>query len=208
MKQETSIVCKTSGDILYQGPFHSLKDCLEQAVQENVDLKGADFRHCNLSGATLDDARLGNADFSGANLSGANLSESVLDSCLFVNANLVDTCLSYSRLNGSDFQGARFGATDIAGAQLSLCTFSGLSTFSLDFMSADSMQGCIYIHHSGQEIIMQHPPKVLKGLLHTPVIMFDGQVLIGSHCLSFPSIQLMPLLSLLLQGANPTKILT
>lgn len=204
----TAIHCRTSGDILFEGAFRSIKDCAEAAIQQKIDLKGADFKRCNLSRANLDDALLDKADFSGANLCGANLSESTLKSCLFVNANLVDTCFSYSTLSGSDFQGARFGATDIAGAELSFCRFSGLSAFSLDYMSANSIQGCTYAHQDNCEIPMNHPPRVLKGLLHRPLILMDQHALIGQHCLSVPSLPLTRLLALILQGAKPTQILT
>ncbi|PJB73000.1 MAG: hypothetical protein CO093_01695 [Alphaproteobacteria bacterium CG_4_9_14_3_um_filter_47_13] len=41
--------------ILYEGVFATVKDCLEQAVQERVCLDYADLRHANLANGALDD---------------------------------------------------------------------------------------------------------------------------------------------------------
>lgn len=208
MKKDITIHCKTSGNPLYQGRFGSFRHCLEHAVKDRVNLKGANLRYRNLSGANLDDAFMDEADFTGANLTGTNLSESSLRACVFTNTNLIDACLSYSTLDESDLRGARFGATDIAGTGLSLCTFSGLSTFSLDFITAASLKNATYIHRNGsdtgQTIAMQSPPLVLYGALHTPVIIFDQEMVIGSQCFPLISNALpsppIPWLALLLQG--------
>jgi uncharacterized protein YjbI with pentapeptide repeats len=62
------------GEILYEGEFGTLKHCLEDAVNRNIDLSYIDLRNQNLSNVNIDSAHMPYADFLGSNLSGANLS--------------------------------------------------------------------------------------------------------------------------------------
>lgn len=198
----------TPGSILYEGAFPSLKACLEQAVAEHANLAGADLRFKNLAGVTLDDALMAGSDFTGANLCGANLSESHLEMSLFQNANLIDTCLSYAFMAGCDFSGARFGATDITGADLSSCLFEGLSSFSLDFMQASLLISARYRHHDGRDIPMHKPPRVLYGVLNTPVILLDKDMIIGQHSFPLSTLNPAPFLDYLTAQPAGTNLLT
>jgi len=67
-----------SGKVLYSSEATSLKECMENAVKDYTDLRGAylsgaDLRGAYLSGADLSGAYLSGADLSGADLSGAYL---------------------------------------------------------------------------------------------------------------------------------------
>ena len=78
---ETTIEIKsTSGTLLYEHTCedNSIKKTVEEAVRNNVSLRGAtlcnaDLRNANLSGADLRYADLRNAFLPGANLLGANM---------------------------------------------------------------------------------------------------------------------------------------
>lgn len=208
MKKNYAIHCLNTGKVLYEGQFASFKHCLEQAVTEQTSLQHADLRRKNLSGANLDDAQLQGSDFTGSNLSGTNLSESVLEGANFSNAALVDACLSYSNLGKSLFYGARFGATDIAGCKMPSCTFSGLSTFTLDFMDATDIAGSTYLHLDLHRLPMNTPPRVLRGWLNTPVILLDHHAIIGNKSLCASSLGHLPLLASFFDDRALQKILT
>lgn len=161
------------GKILYEGVFHSFKQCLEAAVQDRAVLHHADLKTRNLSNANLDDALLRGADFTNANLSGTNLSESDLMGARFMNAALYNTCLAHSNLRECNFEGAAFGGTDIAGSDLSQAVFSTLSAFTLDFIHTNAMRGCRFRNCDGTFSVMNTPPVVMHGLLDRPLIFLD-----------------------------------
>lgn len=173
--------CYRTGEPLYEGRFLTLSACVEQAILEKVNLAGIDLSYANLSGGNFDDANMPDAKLRGANLSGANLSEAVLDNSDLTDAVLVNACLCESSLKACLFYGASFGATDIAGADLSGAYFSTLSAFDLEFTQARGLQSCHYRHADGVMTDFSRPPIVLRGILNTPVIVFDKIVKIGGN---------------------------
>ncbi|MCB1680499.1 MAG: pentapeptide repeat-containing protein [Alphaproteobacteria bacterium] len=164
---------------LYAGEFHSMVECVQQAVSDNTNLAGADLSFCDLSNANLDGALMPGAILRGANLTGANLSEAVLTGCDLTNALLCNACLCESDLSLSRFEGALFGATQIAEATLSGSVFSTLSAWDLDFVNAREIHDCRFLQTDGSIIPFSSPPVVIRGLLHTPVIILGNTVKIG-----------------------------
>lgn len=168
-----------TGSTIYEGHFQNAKECIEQAVHDNVCLDYADLHHANLSNASLDDAVMRHARLDFVNLSGANLSEARLDGASFYNATLHATCLCYSSLENTRFDHALFGATDITGCPVIQARFSGLSAFTLNFVDAHSIDRCIYRASSGIPCPFSTAPLVINGR-DMPVIFLDRHLIIGS----------------------------
>ncbi|MBI4030500.1 MAG: pentapeptide repeat-containing protein [Proteobacteria bacterium] len=168
-----------TGKTLFEGDFSTLRECLEQAVTDHATLDGADLSGANLINASLDEAQMRNACFKNANLMGANLSEAALDSADFTNACLQSSCLCFSSLRGCHFEGAAFGATDIAGCDVSGSLFSTLSAFSLNFIDAENMVGCRYLHNNAT-CNFSRPPIFINGLPFA-ISLMDENVLTGSR---------------------------
>jgi Pentapeptide repeats (8 copies) len=82
---------------------------LENALQPNVDFRGA-----NLSRADGDGGNFSGAQFEGANLSGSS----------FVNANLTGAALQDSNLQGANFTGANLTGADLDRANVYKVTWS------------------------------------------------------------------------------------
>ena len=77
----------------YETENNTIKDTLEMAVKQGVNLqyanlKDADLHHTNLEGANLKGANLSIADLSFANLKGANLTDANLTFINLIGANL------------------------------------------------------------------------------------------------------------------------
>ena len=61
------------GNLLFEGDFSSLADCLVTAVKSRAYLAGSDLAGAYLAGSNLADADLADADLAGAYLAGVNL---------------------------------------------------------------------------------------------------------------------------------------
>ncbi len=171
--------------LLYEGDFPTLTACLEQAVGEQINLKGVNLHNANLINANLDEAQLQNANLSGANLSGANLSESHLKGANMTGTALFNTCFCYSDLSYCDFGNSTFGGTDIAGCDISESRFSTLSAFTLNFDLARNMAGCVFRDPAGVLCAMSRAPVVIHGLQNGPVVLMDHHVKIGTTVKSY-----------------------
>lgn len=174
--------------VLHAGHFSGLRAAVEDAVRTHVRLDGADLRHANLALAGLDGAALSGARLDGANLTGANLSESVLSGTSLAGTTLHGACLCFSDLENCDFCGALFGGTDIAGTRLDRSRFAGLSTFSLNFIDADSLKDCLYLDTDGQKHLFSHPPLVVLGLPQ-PLILTERHIQVGHTLILRPDTQ-------------------
>lgn len=172
------VIRNTKRETLFEGPFATMKLCLEAAIAENVDLEGADLSRADLSGASLDGARLNRSLLTGSNLTGANLSEAALDGVDFSDAALHGTCLCLSAMRGCRFDGALFGGTDIAGCDIRDGVFSTLSAFTLNFRDSRIMAGCAFADMDGNRLPMSRPPVVVTGLA-SPVALLDSHIMIG-----------------------------
>ena len=71
----------------------SMRDCIEAAIKERVDLRGADLRGAYLTGANLRRADLRDANLTGAYLSRADLTGANLRGAYLTGADLRDANL-------------------------------------------------------------------------------------------------------------------
>lgn len=169
---------------IFSGLYPSFTACLEDAVLKNINLENIDLRHQNIVNANLDGAYMPMADFTGTNLSGANLSEAILQKSIFHHTALYNCCLCLSDLRYSNFTDADFGGTDISGADIRYSKFSTLSCLDLDFANVSMMEGCSFINIVGIACEMSNTPIVLKGILGSPIVIFDKSVKIGNEFFS------------------------
>lgn len=175
-----SILSYKTNKELFAGNFPSMAACLEAAINKNLDLSYADLKQKNLINGNFDGAHMPYALFSGANLTGANMSEANLTGSIFDHSDLYNTCLCFTNLSKCDFRESNFGGTDISGANLSYSTFSTMSCLDLDFTMTENMNGCIYVNPTKEICSMSNRPIVIKGMLSTPIIIFDTMIKIGN----------------------------
>lgn len=171
---------------LFAGEYDSIKDCIEDAVRNEINLDYVDLRGVNLMNADLDEGMFNHARFDHANLTGANLSGTKLNGACFRNATLYNTCFCEAQLSGAQFFGASFGATDIDWADISKTCFDTLLALDLQFSDALLMQSALYYDRTGTICNLSHPPVVIKGLQNV-VVLFDDHMKVGSVVLPYPS---------------------
>lgn len=99
-----------SEDIIFQTKAESIKNCVENAVANCVDLIDADLSNTNLAYANLTNAKLRYVDFNNSNLSNVN----------FNNADLKHAYLRQSNLRGANLRGA-----NISNCYLRCADFTG-----------------------------------------------------------------------------------
>lgn len=157
-------ITTTQGRLIFQGHHQTIKDCIQDAANKNINLSHGDFRHINLSNIALDGAELQHADFTGANLTGANLSEANLSHAIFDQADLYNTCFAASNLQNANFLNANFGGADITKATIDGAHFSGTSCLDLNFITSQSMQNCTYITPEMTHKKFSTPPIIIKGI--------------------------------------------
>jgi len=83
-----TIINRFTHTIIFEGTFNSMKECVEQAVKEGVNLHGAylydtDLSNANLRSADLTDTYLYRTNLRGADLCGANLDGAYLSLTIF-----------------------------------------------------------------------------------------------------------------------------
>ena len=165
--------------LLYESSCRSLRECVEEAFQDNINLDGINLAYSDLSEINLDGTQLNDANFEGANLTGANISEAVLLNCTFLDAALYNTCFCHSDLSGSNFSGAVFGGADLAGASLENCTFSDPSALNINFTDCKTLSGTVY-KTDWKLCPMSKPPLIIAGL-DVSISIFDQDILIGQN---------------------------
>lgn len=106
-----------SSEVLYQGEHGTLKEAVEAAVKQKVNLCEADLEGSNLEGADLKGANLGKAYLKGSYLKGAN----------FKGANLYRADFERADLEGVNFEGADLGGADLGGADLEGSNLAGVN---------------------------------------------------------------------------------
>jgi len=181
--QHYTLTKHTDNTTIFFGHYPSFIKCLEDAVEQQINLEYVNLQSQNLTNANLDGANMPSANMNGTNLTGANLSESNLKETILTNTSLYNTCFAYSDLRNSDFRNASFGATMIEGCNMRNCLFSTLSCFDLDFTLTQDISGSLYAAPNGQLYKMSKHPIVLKGLLNNPVIVLDQAIKIGEKIL-------------------------
>ncbi len=101
-----------NGKVLFKSnKVKSLKECVELAVKEKVDISGANFEGADLSGVNFNKANLSGVNFNGANLKGANLEKTNLEGVFcyrtnFKGANLKEANLERANINEANFEEA------------------------------------------------------------------------------------------------------
>lgn len=173
-----------TGTTLFEGKFESFSECLEQAIDEQIDLSGANLTRQNLSTTNLDNALLSGADLSFSNLNHANLSEGNFMNANFFGANMVAACMAESDYSKCNFLGCSFGANILVGSIFDHCMFSTLSAFQLPFSEAESMQSCYFYFEDELLFSNSKPPVVVLGLSSEPVIISESSIYLGHRDLT------------------------
>lgn len=182
-KKRFELVCYQTQDILFEGWFGTIKDCVEAAISDNICLDGVDLSGMNLACANLDDAQMAGANLSAVNFNGANLSEGIFDNANMRDADLSHACLVMSSLMNVDMTGASFAATDVTDAVISGCQFSCPSVFSTLFSRTAVFNNCSFIHAKRGALPMSKPPVIVQGLSRD-IVYLDHCVKIGNDYVS------------------------
>ena len=100
-----------------------IKDVIQEAVKQHIDLSFADLRSIDLEGANLKGANLrfaciNGAMLTGANLEKANLSNSDFDNTVLIHANLKEANLEGANLRYACILGAKFNNANLKDANL------------------------------------------------------------------------------------------
>lgn len=167
------------GDLLFEGFYKTIKDCVEHAVQIKTDLSYANLSGLNLSQVNMDDGIFFGANFRNTNLNAANLSEAVFDNACFENADVTFACFAISSLKNVNFVNASFGHTDVTDATISGCRFSCPSIFTTHFHRAELFKDCVFIHRNNNVIRMSRAPITIHGL-PCDITYVDQHVRIGN----------------------------
>jgi len=158
---------------LFSGWFATIKEALETAAAQKINLGFCDLRNLNLSHVNLDNVVMEGAIFSGSNLHGANLSEGCFDGADFSSCDVTNACFAASSLERCNFYGASFSVTDFTDAIVTRCQFSCPSVFSTQFSRCSYFSNCYYIHDHNEYCLMRSVPVVIQGLPKEIVIMDD-----------------------------------
>ena len=127
--------------------WEKMRANLRSANLRSADLSGANLRSANLIGANLSGANLRSADLSVANLRSANLRSSDLRSADLYGANLSGANLRSADLYDADLYGANLSGADLYGADLSGANLRSSDLSGADLRSAD-LSGAKYDEHT------------------------------------------------------------
>jgi hypothetical protein len=109
-----TIEIRTSlGKVLHRSEAASLREAVEEAAAQRVDLRGADLNGTDFSGANLAGADLARADLAGADLAYANLTGTN-----FTGADLAGADLAYANLTGTNLHEANLEQAVFVGATM------------------------------------------------------------------------------------------
>ena len=119
-----------------------IKDVIQEAVKQHIDLSFADLRSIDLEGANLKGANLrfaciNGAMLTGANLEKANLSNSDFDNTVLIHANLKEANLEGANLRYACILGAKFNNANLKDANLSERSFAGANLDGANFEGAN-----------------------------------------------------------------------
>jgi len=146
---EIKSVC---GAVLYSSEATSLKDCLQNAINDSADLRYANLRYADLRYASLSYANLSSADLRYASLSSADLSSADLSSANLRYANLSYANLSYANLSSADLRYANLSHADLRYANLSYTDLTDHIKISLQPIQIDTLTYCVIIFDSHMKI--------------------------------------------------------
>ncbi len=166
-----------NNNIIFEGKALSIKQEVENAVEQGVCLNNVNLRGVDLSKANLDYAQMSGACLWGANLSGTNMSHGNFDNVDFRTANLSHSCLAYSDCHKSDFRGSYFSNTIVEQTDLSDALFSCPSIFSIDLIRAKALEGALYNHMGEKMCDLSNAPLIIRGLDKQIVFMNDSTII-------------------------------
>lgn len=124
-----------NGTFLYiSETSQSIKETLEEAVKNginlyNINLEGANLEGANLQGANLVYASLYEVNLQGANLQGANLKEASFQGANLQGANLQETYLKDAYLQEANLEGVNFTGAILRGTYVSKNQIKNLEPF-------------------------------------------------------------------------------
>jgi len=164
--------------VIFEGYFSSIKECVEEAINQKIALDYVDLSGQNLSCANMDDGSFRGANFSYSNLKDANLSE-----CDFTNANfsytdLTSACMAISIVKGCFFYQASFCMTDVTDAFIVNCVFSCPSALDVYFARSQQFKNNVFYAEGYGNVIMNEPPVVVHGLCRS-IVFTDDMIKIG-----------------------------
>jgi len=120
-----TITHKITGAVIHETVAKTIREVLEDAVKNKINLAHADLRYANLSDANLSYANLIGANLSGANLSGADLRYADLSGANLSDANLSGANLSDANLSGANLSDANLRYANLSDANLSYANLIG-----------------------------------------------------------------------------------
>ena len=167
-----------TGEVIFEGYFHTVKRAMEAAVREHVCLDGVDLRNTNLSQANLDGAQMKGVCLWGANLTGVNMSGVEMAGADCRNANFKDCCLAESDCSKTDFRGSYFSNSVLRQTDLSDAKFSCPSIFNNNLYEVGNLHGAVYSHKGEVECDMSQTPIIIHGV-EKPIILLKDKILIG-----------------------------
>ena len=116
-----------TGEVIHSGDFELIKDCVEDAIKNEISLRRADLREANLLDANLRKADLRGADLYKANLRAADLR----------GADLREADLRGADLYGAELYGAELREADLRGAYLFRADLRAANLFHVNLRDAD-----------------------------------------------------------------------
>ena len=140
------LIKSLSGLPLFESNDHSLRSCLERAVANQIDMRGANLRGGNLRYAKLDEGRFDGASFWGADLSNADMAAGSFKRGDFRASRLFKSCLAESNFAQSDFRGAYFEDTIFRETDFTKAQFSCPSIFTCPIEDAKSFDRALFWH--------------------------------------------------------------
>ncbi len=173
------IICSLSGKKLFETRHKTVKNTLEEVVERNIDLSYADLRNCKITDASLDGMIAPGASFWGTDFGGSDIGYAILHGADLRCANLSDCCFAHSNLTGANMNGAQFSRTIVEGAVLDRARVSCPSFWECDLQTAQSMIGLVYSHLGEDEIALEKPPVIIKGM-GSPFVLHGDTCLWGS----------------------------
>lgn len=167
------IIYSLNGKKIYDSQCKTIRGALEEAVANNIDLTGADFRKANLKGASLDGLKAPKSCFWSANLSCADIAGANLTGSDLRNAALDGACFSHTKLKKADLQGAYFSHTILEDTDMGGARISCISFFDCDLRSIQNLADATFVHWGEDEITLDKTPIVIKRLPQNIILTGD-----------------------------------
>ena len=117
-----------TGKVIFSCECETIKECLKNAIEKQINLSWANLRGVNLNGVDLRGVDLSGVDLRGANLSWVDLSGVDLQWANLRGANLSGVNLNGVNLSGVDLRGVDLQWANLRGVNLSGVNLSGAKT--------------------------------------------------------------------------------